>query len=189
MHVHAGGGVALEDDQCIIRIEFYSAHFTAYQPDTRGDQQFCEDLPDIGTTIFVLDYLHRSLKEVPVDFRVIRNVTELGQYARLGDVQALKDLGSHTVYYRPPTVERTGSYQVEFQFSEPGEYIGIVSAGHPTNAKTYYAVFPFRVGMFALPGWIIYLVVGVSVLAAAAWRFRQRSNKPYAPAVSSFDGN
>ena len=172
--VHAGGGVALEDDQCIIRIDFYSAHFTAYQPETQGDQQFCEDLPDTGVTIFVLDYLHRSLKEVPVDFRVIRNVTELGQYARLEHVQALDDLDAHTVFYRPASVERTGSYRVEFQFAEPGEYIGIVSAGHPSNDKTYYAVFPFRVAMFSLPGWIIYLIVCLLAAGTIARRFSRR---------------
>ena len=85
--IYAGGGVVLEDDVCIIWIDFYSAHFTAYQPDSSGNEQFCEDLPDTGETIFVLDYLHQSLKEVPVDFRIIRDVTGLGRYARLEQVQ------------------------------------------------------------------------------------------------------
>ena len=63
--IQAGGGLVLEDDVCIIWIDFYSAHFTAYQPGSSGNEQFCEDLPDTGETIFVLDYLHQSLKEVP----------------------------------------------------------------------------------------------------------------------------
>jgi hypothetical protein len=84
----AGGGVVLSEDTCKIQIGFYEAHFTAYQPQASGDRQFCEDLPEVGETIFVLDYLHRSLSEVPVDFRIIRNVTGKGRFARLEDVEA-----------------------------------------------------------------------------------------------------
>ena len=51
-----GGGVVLSKDTCIITIGFYDAHFTAYQPETSGNEEFCEDLPDDGQTIFVLDY-------------------------------------------------------------------------------------------------------------------------------------
>ena len=58
----AGGGMVLKDDACIIEIDFYSAHFTAYQPQTRGNEQFCQQLPDLGETLFVLDYLHPSLR-------------------------------------------------------------------------------------------------------------------------------
>jgi hypothetical protein len=171
----AGGGVALQEDQCIITIDFYTAHFTAYQPDSSGDQQFCEDLPEVGTAIFVLDYLHRSLKEVPVDFRIIRNATGLGAYARLEDVQALADIDSHTVFYRSRAIEPSGSYTVEHRFDEPGEYIGVVSAGHPTNDKTYYAVFPFSVGITDYSEWLLWLLVVAAFPAAfyIMWRRRQ----------------
>ncbi len=73
----AGGGVILRDDVCIITIGFYEAHFTAYQPQTRGNEEFCEDLPDLGETLFVLDYLHTSMKEVPIDFRIIKDVISI----------------------------------------------------------------------------------------------------------------
>ena len=76
----------LQDDVCKIKIGFYEAHFTAFQPETSGNRQFCEDLPDVGPTIFVLDYLHDSMKEVPIDFRIIRDVTGSGQFVRLEDV-------------------------------------------------------------------------------------------------------
>ena len=54
----AGGGVLLSDDSCIMTIGFYEAHFTAYQPDSSGDKQFCEDLEEMGNTIFVLDFTY-----------------------------------------------------------------------------------------------------------------------------------
>lgn len=165
----AGGGVMLKNDTCIITIGFYEAHFTAYQPDSRGDEEFCEDLPDTGEAVFVLDYLHDSLDEVPVDFRIIDNATGLGRFAQPSDVEALGDLESHTVFYRQPTVEADASYQVSHVFEQPGEYIGIVTAGHPTKDKTYTAIFPFAVALPGFPyGW---LAAGLAVLMAAGLAF------------------
>ena len=70
--VFGHGGVVMEEDLCVINIGFYRAHFTVYQPQTSANEEFCEDLPDAGETIFVLDYLHDSMKRVPVDFRIIK---------------------------------------------------------------------------------------------------------------------
>jgi len=142
----AGGGLALEGDTCIIRIDFYSAHFTAYQPNTSGNKQFCRDLPDTGETIFVLDYLHQSLKEVPVDFRIIRDVTGQGRFVKLKHVEAIGDIEKHTVFYKSPTVRPDASLKIEYDFSEEGAYIGIVTAGHPSEDTIYTAIFPFEVG-------------------------------------------
>jgi hypothetical protein len=142
----AGGGLVLEGDVCIIRIDFYSAHFTAYQPNTSGNEQFCRGLPDTGETIFVLDYLHQSLKEVPVDFRIIRDVTGLGRFVKLKHVEEIEDIEQHTVFYQPPVIRPDASLKIEYDFIEKGEYIGVVSAGHPSNDTIYTAVFPFEVG-------------------------------------------
>ena len=166
----AGGGLVLEDDVCIIRIDFYSAHFTAYQPNTSGNKQFCQDLPDTGETIFVLDYLHQSLKEVPVDFRIIRNVTGQGRFAKLKHVAEIEDIEQHTVFYQPPVIRTDASFKVEHDFSEEGAYIGIVSAGHPSTDMIYTAVFPFEVGSSFSP----YLMALVLLLAGAVLFFARR---------------
>ncbi len=142
----AGGGLVLEDDVCIIRIDFYSAHFTAYQPDTSGNTQFCRDLPDTGETIFVLDYLHQSLQEVPVSFRIIKDATGQGRFVKLKHVEAIGDIEQHTVFYQPPIVRPDASFKIEYDFVEEGAYIGIVTAGHPSKDTIYTAVFPFEVG-------------------------------------------
>ncbi|MBT8096766.1 MAG: hypothetical protein HKN35_14640 [Woeseia sp.] len=155
----AGGGLVLQNDTCIITIGFYEAHFTAYQPQSSGDEEFCENLPARGETVVVLDYLHRSLKEVPVDYRIIRNTTGKGEFARLADIEALPDLGAVTVFYKQPAVQQDGRFLVEFTFAEEGEYIGIVTAGHPVNDKVYVSVFPFTVGRSGLPwGWFGFAV-------------------------------
>ena len=171
----AGGGVILKDDVCIISIDFYDAHFTAYQPNSSGNKEFCRDLPELGETIFVLDYLHSSLKEVPVDFRIIKDVTGLGQFARWEDVQAIKELDSHSVFYRPPTVEESASYRVQHEFIEAGDYIGIVTAGHPTNDQIYNAVFPFSVGKVAYPFWLLYLLVAGTFVYLVRYAYKSMS--------------
>ena len=160
----AGGGLVLEGDVCIIRIDFYSAHFTAYQPGTSANTQFCRDLPDTGATIFVLDYLHQSLKEVPVSFRIIHDVTGLGRFAKLKHVEAIGDIEQHTVFYQPPVVRPDASLKIEYDFTEKGEYIGIVSAGHPSNETIYTAVFPFEVGRsnFAYFAPLLLLLAGIT---------------------------
>lgn len=170
--IFAGGGLVLEDDVCIIRIDFYSAHFTAYQPDTSGNEQFCQDLPNIGETIFVLDYLHQSLKLVPVDFRIIRDVTGQGRYVKLKHVEQLEDIEQHTVFYQPPVIKPDSSFKVEYEFLEEGAYVGMVSAGHPSNDKTYTAVFPFEVG--GSDKSLLYSVISVVIILIAFLLFRHR---------------
>lgn len=169
----------LKNDTCIIQVGFYEAHFTAYQPRSRGDEEFCEDLPDTGESLFVLDYLHDSLKEVPLEFRIIRDPTGLGRFFRLEDMQAL-DLEAHTVFHRPPTVEPGGSYQVRHVFDRPGAYVGIVTAGHPTKDKTYTAVFPFTAGVSGFPWpWVLGGLAIAVAGALALLKLRRR-----APAAS-----
>lgn len=166
----AGGGLVLEGDTCIIWIDFYSAHFTAYQPANNGNEQFCQDLPDTGETIFVLDYLHQSLKEVPVGIRIISDVTGQGDFVKLKHVEALDNLEKHTVFFEAPGVYPDASFKVEFDIMEKGRYIGIVSAGHPTTDAVYQAVFPFEVGASRTG----FLLPSLVVLAGLAFFFFRR---------------
>jgi hypothetical protein len=166
----AGGGLVLKDDICILWIDFYSSHFTAYQPASSGNTQFCRDLPDTGETILVLDYLHQSLKLVPVSFRIIRNVTGQGSFVKLKHVEALGDLEQHTVFYQPPVVREDASLTLEFDLKDRGEYIGIMSAGHPSNDTLYTAVFAFEVGAPKYD-FLYYLV---PLLAAGVYFYRRK---------------
>ena len=96
------GGVVLEEDICLIKVGFYQAHFTVFQPGSRQHEQFCEDLPDIGESIFVLEYLHDGLESLEVDFRIIENTTGNGSFANKEDVDRLDDIEAVTVFYQPP---------------------------------------------------------------------------------------
>ncbi|MCZ6617521.1 MAG: hypothetical protein O7E57_05270 [Gammaproteobacteria bacterium] len=142
----AHGGVVFEEDVCVLEIGFLQAHFTGYQPQSRGSEEFCEDLPDLGDSVFVIDYLHEFLKEMPVDFRIVTDSQNLGMYAKWEDIVNLDDIEGDTVFYQPPTRWRDGVLNVSHDFTISGGYIGIVTAQHPTEDKLYNAVFFFHVG-------------------------------------------
>lgn len=173
----ASGGVILQGDVCTIEVGFYAATFTAYQPQTSGNEEFCEDLPDTGESIFVLDYLHVSMREVPVSFRIIRDTTGLGRFVQHDDVLALEDIDELTVFYQPPVIEPGASFRIEHDFAEKGAYIGIVTAGHPTSDTVYSAVFPFSVGVFKFPYWTLAVVVGVIFIILFRQAFSAKSGE------------
>ncbi|MCZ6460450.1 MAG: hypothetical protein O6766_13940 [Gammaproteobacteria bacterium] len=143
---HAHGGVVLEDDVCVLKIGFLKAHFTGYQPRWSGNEEFCEDIPVVGNSVFVIDYLHDFLREMRVDFRIINDVNSVGIFASWDDVLSVTDLDAATVFYLPPEVRNDGVLTAEHEFEEAGNYIGVVTAHHPTQDKSYNAVFAFAVG-------------------------------------------
>ena len=168
----AHGGVGMEDDMCVIKIGFLKAHFTGYQPKTDGSQEFCEDIPEVGSSVFVIDYLHDFLKEMPVDFRIIRDVNNFGIFANWDDVTSLEDIEQDTVFYLPPMKRPGGVLTANYDFQQAGGYIGIVTAVHPEKEKTYHAVFYFQVGGTDY-GYVPLFIVLV-VLAQALYWFTNR---------------
>lgn len=160
----AHGSVTNEDDLCAIQIGYFRAHFKIYLPRTRGHDDFCEDLPAAGESLFVMEYVHAGLGDIPIDFRIIRDVTGMGRFARLEDVEAIADLDAVTEFYRPPSVE-PDVFTVMHRFTEPGDYIGIVTAEPAGADEPYAAVFPFRVGFTGFGYWpaIVAIIVVLQV--------------------------
>jgi len=148
----AHGGVVEEDDLCVIKVNYRRAHFKICQPGASGHEQYCEDLPLAAESVFVMEYQHDSLSQMPIDFRIIRDVTGKGRFARMEDIAEIKDLEGATVYYQPPIVE-PHIYMVNYEFMQEGDFIGVVSATHPETGKIYAAVFPFEVGFTGFGYW------------------------------------
>lgn len=161
---------------CIIRMDFYSAHFSIFQPQTRAHREFCEDLPDVTESVFVLEYRHDSLREVPIEFRIIRNTSELGRFVRWQDIEAMGDLTPVTVFYEYVSPRADGVLSVVHRFADAGEYVGIVSAPHPSLDRMYHAVFPFSVGQ---PLWLRWYVLGplFLLLLMLLYRLKKRQHK------------
>ncbi len=183
----AHGSVSNEDDLCAIQIGYYKAHFKIYLPRTRQHRDYCEDLPGTGESVFVMEYLHPGLGEIPVDFRIIRDTTGMGRFAQLEHVEALGDLEPLTVFYQPPIV-KPDVFTVMHDFDRPGEFIGIVTAVPHDGGEPYAAVFPFRVGFIGFGYWpvIVLLVVGLQLnylYMSGRFPFRKRARLKSVPAA------
>ena len=193
---HGHGGVVEEDDICVIRISYLKAHFKIYQPLIDGHDEYCEDLPNATESIFVMEYLHDEMRQVPVDFRIIRDVTGKGRFARWEDVAAIDDLDSVTVFYQPPVVE-PDVFTVIHEFEEEGDFIGVVTASPPADQRLHIAVFPFEVGFTGFGYWPY--VVGAVLLIQlqyflmsgrfAKWRASRRLQTPELRIVKSGNDN
>ena len=158
----AHGGVVEEEDVCVITISYLKAHFKIYQPLIDGHKEYCEDLPNATESIFVMEYMHDEMGQVPVDFRIIRDVTGKGRFARWEDVAAIEDIDSATVFYQPPVIE-PDVFTVLYDFTEEGDYIGVVTAAPPGNDRQHIAVFPFEVGYTGSGYWPLIVAVLIAI--------------------------
>jgi len=179
--IWAHGGVVEEADLCVIEVNYLRGHFKIYQPLIDGHREYCEDLPNATETVFVMEYLHDSLGAAAVDFRIIRDVTGKGRFARWEDVAEVDDLDSATVFYREPTID-PDLLTVVHDFKEEGDFIGIVTANVDGDQKIYRAVFPFEVGFTGLGYWPFFIALLIAiqvqylVMSGKFKRWRQRGN-------------
>ena len=176
-NVAAHGGVGMEDDMCVINIGFLQAHFTGYQPKTNGTQEFCEDIPEVASSVFVIDYLHDFLKEMQVDFRIIKDVNDFGVFANWQDIAGLEDIEQDTIYYLPPMKHPDGVLKVSYEFQQAGGYIGVVTAVHPEKEKTYHSVFYFQVGGSVYTYLPLYIALLIVIIMLSLYWYSQRNNK------------
>lgn len=188
---YAHGGVVEEEDLCVIKVNYLRGHFKIYQPRIDGHREYCEDLPNATETVFVMEYLHDSLRDAAIDFRIIRDVTGKGRFARWEDVAAIEDLSAATVFYNGPSVD-ADVLTVIHTFAEEGDYIGVVTANIDDGEQIYRAVFPFEVGFTGLGYWpliiLILAVIQVQYFLMSGrfrrWRAKRKSIVAACSAVS-----
>ena len=163
----AHGGVAVEDDTCIMTIGTYKAHFTGYQPQVRASQEFCEDIPMVAESIIVLDFISRPLRDMLIDFRIVKDVNEVGVTATIDDLGSAEDIERATMFRRPPEKFPRGSVDVTIEFIDEGT----------DTRREYVSVFPFSVGVtnwWARLKWIVApLLLGAVLLF---WTTRSRDS-------------
>jgi hypothetical protein len=145
-YLYSHGGVVLEDDICLIKMGFLTAHFTIYQPETRNNEEFCEAIPDAAASIFILDYTHNALSSMPIEFRIIRDQNNLGAFTKMEDVEAIDNIDAATVFYRNSKATNASNLIINHSFDEKGWYVGIVKVLNPETGKIYATIFPFEVG-------------------------------------------
>jgi len=188
----AHGSVTPEEDICIIRIGYYKAHFKIYLPQSDGHEEYCEDVPGTGETIFIMEYEHSGLGDVPVDFRVIRNVTGKGIFTALQDVESIGDLEPVTVVHHPAAVQ-PDVFTIMYDFREEGEFVGIVTVRNQETGKTYTAVFPFEVGFAGFGWWPWFVAIAVAIqinyLLMSGWFARWRNGRQAKLATTAETGH
>jgi len=164
----AHGGVVADGDLCIIEISYLQAHFKIYQPLIDGHEEYCEDLPNATESVFVMEYMHDELARVPIEFRIIRDVTGKGRFANWQDIAEISDLDAVTVYYQAPVIE-PDVFTVIHDFKEGGDYIGIVKAMPESGDREYVAVFPFEVGYTGLAYWPFFIAAVLLIQFQYLW--------------------
>jgi len=144
----AHGGLSLDEDMCKLTAGPYYLHFTGYQPDQSGSQEFCEDIPKTGQIIVTMDMIDTVLRTMPIGVRIIRDTGDESQ------------IDAVTVLYQEPKLYPNGSVTFEHKFDQPGKFVGLVSVGEKGE---YLSRFPFSVGI-AGPNYMMYFWI-VLVLA------------------------
>ena len=152
--------MSLEDDLCLIEVGFFRAHFKIYVPHSRQHEQFCEDLPVAGETVFVMEYVHSALDGVPIDFRIIRNPTGHGRFTRVGDIEKIANLDELTVFHHAAAAQ-ADVFTVLHDFQSAGDFVGVVTVRHPETQQVYSAVFPFKVGFTGFGYWPLFLLAAL----------------------------
>lgn len=178
----AHGGVSVDQDVCIMQIGKLKAHFTGYQPEYRATQEFCEDIPVVGKSIFVIDFISDNLRSMELDFRVIEDVNEIGNKAVLSDLGGPEAIEKATVYYKEKAIYPRGTLNSEFEFKNKGRFIGIVTAHYSGDENhVVTSVFPFQVGIFnywnVLGPIILIILISSAVFGIFLGRLREQNKQ------------
>lgn len=158
----AHGGLALAEDMCILTVGPYRMHFTGYQPLSQ-EEEFCEDIPEVGKTVIALDYIQEELRPLMTEVRIIR------------DTGSEENLDAITVFHLPPKVYPSASITVEHTFPEKGKFVGLVTV--TGGAQDYISRFPFSVGEGRPTPKSAIIAPIVLVLAAGAFFFMRSRRK------------
>lgn len=179
--VLAHGGVSLEDDLCVLRLGNYQMHFTGYQPEQSGAEEFCEDIPGTGTAVIVLDAIDDALRGIPLEVRILRDDRNLGNDARVEELGGVEAIAAATVAHLPAAVHATGSTTLQHRFETAGRFIGYIRA-EPAVGGPVETVFPFAVGGgTGRSMWPYLMAVLLAAVVAAVlflWASRSREVHP-----------
>ena len=164
--VQAHGGLSLADDVCKLTIGPYTMHFTGYQPEATQEKEFCEDIPATGRTVVALDYIEEALRPLPTEVRIIRDTG--AQAGAEGNLDAI------TILHIPAKVYPNGSINFEYDFMQPGKFIGLVTV---RDKEEHVSRFPFSVG--EPKGTSPDLIVAIAaIIGAGAFFFLRGRRKP-----------
>lgn len=137
-----------QPDPCKIQVGYEPIHMTAYTPVQTKAQQFCQNIPNLGQTQLVFDYLGKKLKHIPLEFEVT------------------KEPGGQRVFYQKPIENTTGTMNIAIDTRQygAGEYRVRITIVH--KGKRLDTFLPLQIGMgsSSSAGMILILLV-IAILA------------------------
>ncbi|MDG2000276.1 MAG: hypothetical protein P8J46_00650 [Alphaproteobacteria bacterium] len=154
----AHGGLSLDEDYCVLTVGKYEMHFSGYQPENNGPKEFCEDIPETGNTIVVLDFMDDELRSLPVEVRIILDTEENNE-----------DLESITVYKKDYKIYKNGTISLRKNFENKGKFIGYVTVKDENNF--IISEFPFSVGIERKSSSYIYFIILALITGASLFYF------------------
>ena len=157
----AHGGLSRALDKCVMQLGPYKMHFTGYETGTEMAREFCEEIPDAGKVLVVLDEFSKPMRRMSVEFRIIRDVKSLGVNAQYEQLGGAKEIDDATLLYKQPEVYENGTLTLDLSFDK-GKYIGIVTLIDPETKENYRSVFPFSVG-YGAPSGLVKPILGMGV--------------------------
>ena len=165
---HARGDLSLIQDVCLLYLGPEYVYFSGYNPE-KPRKRFCEDVPATGDTVFAMDFAQPHLREMKIDFRIVRDT---------GDLDTRESLDDITVAYAPPKAYAGGSLSLRHNFTEGGNFMGLVTADGP-HGEHWVARFPFAVSRPYPVRTPYYLLTAAALLALLTyfWGQEQRASK------------
>jgi hypothetical protein len=158
------GGPIQQVHPCVVKIGPNTLNFSFYQP-LKSRDQFCEDVPEVGPTIIVIDSMQDELRDMTMELRVLKGVG--------GDGEAGTD-GQTVEAYLPPAQFQSGTIQYLHDFSERGNYVALVRARDQDGSKEYNGSFSFSVGEASKRDLIATSFLTASALGAFWLWFRRK---------------
>jgi hypothetical protein len=125
-----------DQEACVLKVGPDFLYFSGYQF-VASQRKFCEDVPETGETTLVFDLAQDELRQMKLDFRILRDAGPAPAEGAAPD--------ESTVAYLPPETYPKGTFSFVHKFNEPGNFIGVVTADGP-NGEHWVARFPFSVG-------------------------------------------
>jgi hypothetical protein len=147
------GDLGFDRDQCVLKVGPDLMYFTGYQPNSE-ERKFCEDPPKVGKTIFVFDFAEPELREMKADFRILRQ-SSTGEETDANE--------SAPIAYLPPATYPKGTLSYEYDFTEPGAYIGVVTVTGEQGER-WVGRFPFTVAKPRYLEHVPYYLIGAAAI-------------------------
>jgi hypothetical protein len=115
---------------CVMSVGPTQMMFSAFQENST-DAIFCQNIPDLGRTMIILDAKSNELRDMNIEARVVRDDLDANTVARLAP-------GKH--------LARSGTASFNAEFGKNGEYFTVVRAFSDDGAKEYVGEYNFSVG-------------------------------------------